>query len=154
MRRWLICLCLLSGLAVACPARAATGRIVKVLPAYLDTKGRNSISPSLYDRDAYQVRLRENPGLRSGMRFYVRWKGKGPSAGPLKVRLELRGIAEGNLPRQLVLEQSVPPTGWLGRWTGLTLAGAEYKEFGHVTAWRATLWQGDLLLSEQKSFLW
>jgi len=52
-------------------ASAATGKILKVLPQFLDTKGRNSLSPSLYERDAYQVVLREHPERRSAMRFYV-----------------------------------------------------------------------------------
>ena len=46
------------------------------------------------------------------------------------------------------------PGGWLSHWTKFELVGAEYKDFGRVTAWRATLWEGDRLLSEQKSFLW
>jgi len=39
-------------------------------------------------------------------------------------------------------------------WTALPLAGNDYQRFGRVVAWRATLWNGDQLLSEQKSFLW
>ncbi len=154
MRRWLIALCLAAGLALAWPASAATGRVIKVLPEFLDGKGRNSVSPSLYDRDAYQVYLRTHPKLRSGMRFFVHWKAKGPVAQPLKIRLELRGVAEGNLPKHLVLETAVKPGGWLGSWTNLALAGAEYKSFGEVTAWSASLWEGKQLLSHQDSFLW
>jgi hypothetical protein len=29
-----------------------------------------------------------------------------------------------------------------------------YRQFGELIAWRATLWDDDKLLSEQKSFLW
>jgi hypothetical protein len=32
--------------------------------------------------------------------------------------------------------------------------GDAYKQFGEVTAWRVSLWSGDQLLGEQKSFLW
>ena len=39
-------------------------------------------------------------------------------------------------------------------WTQLDLLGEEYKEFGVVTAWRVSLWEGSRLLGEQKSFLW
>jgi hypothetical protein len=39
-------------------------------------------------------------------------------------------------------------------WTGITLGGSQYTEFGEVTAWRVTLWDGPQLLSELKSFLW
>jgi len=69
-------------------------------------------------------------------------------------QIELRGIAQGNLPSQLVLETTVPPSGWFGYWTRLLLTGEKYKQFGEVTAWRATLWEGQRLLGEQQSFLW
>src|SRR5437899_2397501 len=36
-------------------ATAATGRIIKVLPHLLDLQGHHALSPSLYDRDAYQA---------------------------------------------------------------------------------------------------
>ena len=35
-----------------------------------------------------------------------------------------------------------------------TLAGEEYKDFGGITAWRATLWNDDQMIGEEKSFLW
>jgi hypothetical protein len=155
MRRFLIWFCLAGSLAAAAPAVASTARILKVLPEFLDLKGRNSLSPSLYERDAYQVILRQHPEQRSGVRFYVHWKTKGPPWGPLKLRVELRGTVEGGLPKQLTLDQALlNPGGLFGRWTNLTLGGEEYKRFGAVTAWRVTLWEGDTLLAEQNSFLW
>ena len=141
-------------LALAVAVEAATGRVIKVLPEYLDLKGRNSLAPSLYERDAYQVVLRLHPAQRSGMRFYVQWKTRGKVAAPLKVRVEMRGVALGNLPKQLVLAQAVQPGGWFSHWTGVTLSGEEYKQFGQVTAWRVTLWEGERQLGEQQSFLW
>ena len=57
-------------------ASAATGRVVKTLPHFLDLEGRNSVSPSLYDRDAYQAQLRLHPELRSGIRFDILWRGR------------------------------------------------------------------------------
>jgi hypothetical protein len=134
-------------------AGAASGHVLKVLPQFLDLKGRNSISPSLYDRDAYQAYLRQHPEERSARRFYVQWKGRSDAGTPLKLRVELRGVTEGNFPRQKSLETEVKPASW-SRWTELTLAGEDYKSFGEVTAWRTTLWDGDTLLAEQKSFLW
>ncbi len=137
------------------PAAAATGRVLKVLPEYLDLKGRNSLSPSLYGRDAYQVYLRENVTNRSGIRFYTQWKLKGDPAAKLTLRIELRGVAQGKLPKELVIEAPVPPKhGWFSHWTNLTLAGEEYKRFGQVTAWRVTFWEGNRLLDQQQSFLW
>jgi hypothetical protein len=52
------------------------------------------------------------------------------------------------------LETDVRPGKWFENWTPLTLQGDEYKKIGEVTAWRVTLWDGERLLSEQKSFLW
>ena len=134
-------------------AVAATGRVIKVLPHFLDLKGRHALSPSLYDRDAYQAQLRQHPEQRSGMRFDVLWKARTDRGATLKLRAELRGIAQGNLPRQKTLETEAKP-GRLGHWTSLTLGGNDYKDFGEVTAWRVTLWDGDELVGEQKSFLW
>jgi len=155
MYRWVIVLAAACALGfVASPADAAPGRVMKVLPHFLDTNGFHTVHPSLYERDAYQLYLREHPEKRSGIRFDVQWKSTGPVFGQLKLRIELRGIAEGNLPRQRVVEQDVEPTGWLGRWTSLGLRGEEYRQFGEVTAWRATLWEDNQLLAERKSFLW
>ncbi len=57
MRRAFIWLLVVGGLAVALSAQAATGRVIKVLPQFLDLKGRNSLTPSLYERDVYQAYL-------------------------------------------------------------------------------------------------
>jgi hypothetical protein len=141
-------------LAFATPLPAATGSVIKVLPSFLDSKGRNSVSPNLFERDSYQVYLRKNPNLRSGMRFDVQWKSKGPVMKSLKLKVELRGSARGDLPTQLVLEQKLDPSGWLGSWTAVPFVGKECKAFGEVTSWRVTLWDGDQLLGQQKSFLW
>jgi hypothetical protein len=154
MRRTLIWWSLICWFAAALSAQAMTGRVIKVLPQFLDLNGRTSLSPSLYDRDAYQALLQQHPAKRSGIRFQVQWKAKGPAWEPLKVRVELRGIARGNLPRERVLEQPVTPGGWFSHWIGFRLSGDEYRDLGEVTAWRVTLWEGQQLLGEQKSFLW
>lgn len=134
-------------------ATAATGKVVKVLPHFLDLKGRHTLSPSLYDRDAYQAELRKHPEKRSGVRFDILWRGR--SIGPelAVLRVELRGTARGDLPTQTKLETEVLITG-TSHWARLTLTGEKYQEFGEITAWRVTLWVGDQLIGEQKSFLW
>ena len=38
--------------------------------------------------------------------------------------------------------------------TGSLTPGTGFQSPDAVSAWRATLWEGDQLLSEQKSFLW
>jgi hypothetical protein len=141
-------------LLAALPGRAATGRVIKMLPFFLDMQGRNELNPSLYERDAYQDFLRQNPEKCSALLFDIQWKVKGEAQAPLKLRLQLRGSARGSLARELVLEKVVERGGRYSRWTGLKLEGQQFKDFGAVTSWRATLWEGDQLLSEQKSFLW
>ena len=142
-------------LGQVCGLRAATGRIIKVLPEFLDEKGRNSLAPSLYERDVYQAMLRDHPERRSGLRFYIQWKTKGPVWEPLTIRVEIRGNAEGNLPKQLVLEQRIEnPGGAFSHWSNVTLSSEDYKKIGSVTAWRITFWEGKTLLGHQQSFLW
>ena len=148
--RWIHWLVLL-GLVVAWPARAESGRIIKVLPHLLDAQGRHALRPSLYERDAYQAFLRRNPERRTALRFDVQWKSSEP--GPLRLQVELRGNLRGEA-RQATLEQPVKKSWWFSRWSSAALSGEAYKEFGELYAWRATLWQGDRLVAEQRSFLW
>lgn len=133
---------------------AATGRIIKVLPHLLDLQGRHALSPSLYDRDAYQARLRQHRDQVSGIRFDVQWKAKGPAAAPLSVIVEMRGVVEGTEPKQYVIEQPLQITSSFSHWAKVVLSGEDYKNFGEVTAWRVSLWEGQKFLGEQKSFLW
>ena len=88
------------------------------------------------------------------MRFNVQWKTKSPVWEPLKLRLELRGVAARNAPKELGLEIPVEPSGWASRWDSIALTGEQYRGLGEVTAWRVTLWEGAQLVGEQKSFLW
>jgi hypothetical protein len=130
-----------------------TGRVVKVLPLFLDLQGRDSTSPSLFDRDAYQFYLRQHTNEISAIRFDVLWKTLNIGPSKLKLRLELRGIGAGGVPTQMVLEHAVAPK-LFHQWASLTLGGVDYKNFGELIAWRATLWDDDKMLGEQKSFLW
>ncbi len=149
------CLKLSLVLAALCglglPAEAASAKIIKVLPQYLDLAGKHALTPDLFDRDAYQARLRQHPERRSGLRFAVQWKAKEKK--PLKLRIELRGT-QNKQPTTAVLEAVVTKHGWFSNWTYLPLTSTEYKKFGDLVAWRATLWDGDTLAGEQKSFLW
>jgi hypothetical protein len=153
--RWLIAL--LSCLCLAAPVRAedaVSGRVLKVLPLFMDLKGRTQTTPSLYDRDAYQAMLRSHPTQRTGIEFAIEWKAKGPKGAQLKLRFEARGGLKAQPPTQVVLEEAVTPTGMFGAWTSLKLTGEAYKKFGDVSAWRASLWDGARLVHEEKSFLW
>jgi hypothetical protein len=153
MRRLLLSLLLLGSLSTAFAGDVVTGRLVKVLPFFLDLKGQKALSPSLYDRDAYQAYLRRHADQRSALRFDVLWKASDAGGAQLKLRVELRGIDKAGMPRRATLEQAVTPH-FFRHWNSLTLGGADYKDFGELVAWRATLWSGNQQLSEQKSFLW
>lgn len=155
MRKWLLAIVLAGVFSLAPVATAATGRIVKVLPEFLDTQGRTSLSPSLYERDAYQAMLRLHPERRSGLRYFVQWQTRGAVWERLTLRLELRGTVEGNLPKQLVIDKVLVNKGRrYSRWAEITLSDQEYKHLGAVTAWRASLWEGSKSLGQQQSFLW
>jgi hypothetical protein len=132
---------------------ASAVKIMKVLPHYLDLEGRHSVSPSLYDRDAYQAYLRATPAQRSALRFDIQWKGKGIDPSNLKLRMELRTSA-GPLDKPLIVERSIKRSGWFSTWSALVISGEDYQKMGEFIAWRVTLWKGDQLLAEQKSFLW
>jgi hypothetical protein len=132
---------------------AKTGTVVKVLPMFLDLKGHDAISPSLFDRDAYQAFLRQHTNDISAIRFDVLWKASNAKGAKLKLRAELRGVGERGMPRQMVLETEVTP-GFFRSWTSLKLGGDDLKKFGSLVAWRVTLQDGDQVLGEQKSFLW
>ena len=152
MRALLLFLLTLGLFTAVHDANAGTGRVVKVLPFLLDQQGRDALSPSLFDRDAYQAQLRESTNHVSAIRYDVLWKAS-HSGETLKLRLELRGLGEHGTPKLKALETDVT-TGFFRRWTSLTFGGEEFQKFGHVNAWRVTLWQGADLLDEQKSFLW
>jgi hypothetical protein len=153
MRALMILLVTLGLAADAHAADAVTGRVVKVLPFLLDQQGRDAVSPSLFDRDAYQARLRERTNEVSAIRFDVLWKAMKAPDEKLKITVELRGVGTNSVPRLQTLETNVVPRKFR-QWTEIPLAGADYKNFGAVVAWRVTLWNGAQLLGEEKSFLW
>jgi len=153
MRAFLLMLFLLGSTGSIFAADVVTGRVIKLLPFLLDQQGRDSTSPSLFDRDAYQAHLRGHTNEVSGVRFDVQWKAVKATAEKLKVRVEVRGVGEGGTPRLKTFEAGVA-AGFFSKWTTFTLAGGDFKDFGAVVAWRATLWNGQQLLGEQKSFLW
>jgi hypothetical protein len=152
--RALLILLVVVGLATAVRgADTVDGRVVKVLPLLLDLKGRAALSPSLFDRDAYQALLREQATNVSALRFDVLWRATKAPAEKIKIDVEIRGIGTNSIPKLQTLETNVVP-GTFRRWTYIPFGGEAYRNFGRVVAWRVTLWDEDRLLSEQKSFLW
>jgi len=153
MRAWWTSVGLLVWLCSGLGLQAGSPRIIKVLPHYLDKQSRHSLSPSLYERDAYQEFLRKNPDERAALRFDVNWTAKRSGSQRLLLRVELR--SSGRDPADpIVLERMVRPARLFHTWSSLILEGDQYKEFGRLIAWRASLWRGKDLLAEQKSFLW
>lgn len=140
-------------LLAAAAAHAGSGRIIKVLPHYLDMEGKHAVSPSLYERDAYQARLRSNPELVSGIRFDFKWRASNVDKDKLRIRIEVRGSQ--TLPNKpFVVEQKIERKGLFGRWSSATVSQEEYQKVGKMIAWQATLLEGDATLAQQRSFLW
>ena len=153
LMRWLITPILLFSLLMAGSSFAAdtvTGKVIKVLPQYLDLKGRTSIAPSLYERDSYQSQLLKNPALRSGIVFNICSR----ASKELKLIVEARGVMRGKSPSLVVIEKNAPLTGRFGKWSKIAITGDDYKNIETLTAWHVSLWDGDSLVSEYKSFLW
>lgn len=154
MRALLILLISLAVGPLAHAGDAMTGRIVKVLPFLLDKQGRDSLSPSLFDRDAYQAVLREQQSTNvSGVRFDVLWKAPKAPGEDLRIAVEVRGIGSNSIPRLQTLETNVV-AGTFRRWAAIPVTGSDYKRVGRVVAWRVTLWNGGQMLGQQQSFLW
>lgn len=134
-------------------AHAGTGRILKTLQHRLDGQGRHTLSPSLYERDAYQAHLREHPDLVSAVRFDIQWSGRDLAKEALKLRLELRS-RQTEPGKPVIIEQPLQPKGLFSHWSAVVVDADTLKRVGDITAWRVTLWEGGKMLAEQKSFLW
>lgn len=132
---------------------AAPARVLKVLPYRLDLKGRQSLSPSLYERDAYQAWLRDHPKEISGLRVDVNWKGSPGKRIPVRLKLELR-TPKSDPVTPLTVDMEAKPDRFGSTWTKVLLSNDLLQGAHEVVAWRVSLWDGDRLLAEQKSFLW
>ncbi len=133
-------------------SQAADFRVMKVLPHLLDKEGRHSISPSLFDRDAYQHWLRSNPVEQSGIRYDIHWRSAKP--GEYLLKLELIGRVDKGRPNRKTVETKISSERPKSSWSALSLTGDEYKQFGVIVAWRVSLWEGDQMVARYQSFLW
>ncbi|MDZ4815966.1 MAG: hypothetical protein SGI71_06830 [Verrucomicrobiota bacterium] len=128
-------------------------KIAAVKHLYLD----RNISPGSVDLHAkyqYQDTLSKNPDQVYGKRFAIHWKGSADHDIPeLIVRLELRGL-KGNAPTKKTIDFTY--RNWVvgSRWTEFDLVGDEYKEFGQLTAWHATVIADGQVVARKKSILW
>ena len=82
--------------------------------------------------------------------FYVRWQPAPTStSGSVSlVKFEYRQIAKPTV----VSEQTYVPQ--RNASTLFKVHGEEFRSGGSVSAWRVSLWNGDQLVAEKKSFLW
>jgi len=132
---------------------SSQGRILKVLPHFLDAEGRVSLAPSLFQRDAYQARLRQHPELVSSVRYDVNCKTARSSRKDLKLRLTLRTALRAETD-PLVLESTINGGVFRRSWQSIQLEPAVYRAAGAVLAWRVELLEGTNLVATQQSFLW
>jgi hypothetical protein len=104
-------------------ARAGTtGHVFKVLPLFLDAQGRAATSPSLFDRDAYQVFLRDHASQISAVRYDILWNAPKADGAKYILRLELRGVAPDGKPKLKTFESPVTPK-LFRKWNSFTLTG-------------------------------
>jgi hypothetical protein len=148
--RWIVAAILL----FSAPALfAGEGRVIKVLTLFLDSNGRDSTFPSLFERDAYQVRLRTHPAQCKALRFAVQWKARKVDWTKTRIVVEAR-TAKGNALALHKAELPLHKGGFFSKWNNVDFEGTEFKTMGQMVAWRVTLWEGNQKLGEQKSFLW
>lgn len=134
-------------------ALAGEGRILKVLPHWIDQSGRHSLHPSMYERDAYQAYLRQNRNRVGGRRFDINWKGRKLDWSRTTLRVECR-TGRNPTGAPVVIESPVRKPRVTRAWAALVLDGAAYREAGDVVAWRVSLREGDREVASQASFLW
>ncbi|MSU32459.1 MAG: hypothetical protein EXS25_07350 [Pedosphaera sp.] len=131
--------------------QATEGRVIKVLPHLIDSAGRHTLSPSLYERDAYQSLLRSDPTRVRSLRFDVLWKISKPVPPKLTLRIEMRG---GSDTKPQVIDRSVK-RGFFGRrWSHVQLSEADYKALGKLAGWRVSLVTEASEVASMSSFLW
>ena len=148
--RWII---FALALVLVPTAFAGEGRVIKVLPLYLDNKGRDSLLPSLYERDAYQALLRKHADQRKALRFAIQWKAHKVDWTKTRLVVETRGV-ENNAFVNKTSEHRLHKAGWFSKWENIDISGKDFETMGELAAWRVTLWEGDRKIGEQKSFLW
>ncbi len=146
-------LAILSWISLSTLLAAAEARIVKVLPQWMDARGRTSLAPSLFERDAYQDHLRNHPEEVAGIRFQVLARlPRTRESCDLVVRIRTASNPNGE-----PIERVVPVKRrlWGKAWTEATLDGEAFRNAGKVLAWEVRLVDptGNVVAS-QKSFLW
>lgn len=131
----------------------AEGKIYKVLPHLLDLKGKHTSSPSLFERDAYQEFLKENPSLISGIGFDIHWKCPSGHERDLNIVMEIRGSKNYQAsPTRKIIKAKAKK--YFKTWSRITLSNKEMESIGKIVAWKVSLMEGNETLTEHFSFLW
>ena len=131
----------------------AEAKIFKVLPHFLDQEGRHALSPSLFERDAYQRVLSQNPERQSGMRFDVLWRVDKKQSGGVELHIEMT-TKKGDPTKPIVIKAPVKRSRWFRKWSAVNYVGKDFRDGGEVLAWRALLIKDGKILDSQQSFLW
>ena len=144
------------GLASSFPTRAlgASTEILKVLPHWLDQQGRHTVSPSLFERDAYQLHLKYHREEVSTIRFDVNWRLKERGLQGCMLHLEARfGSKEGI---QTLEQKTLIKAGKRRKkgWSDLRIPKASVDFQSNLIAWRVRVMRGDEVLATRTSFLW
>src|SRR3954471_10065052 len=126
--KWRLPLVFFALLVTTCVA--SEPKIIKVLPHLVDKKGRHALSPSLYDRDAYQVYLREHPAEITALRFDVQWKAGGRTT-PLKLKIEIRG-SKLDLGTTMTVQTEVEPPKFFAKWSQVSLDKETHDKLGEI----------------------
>lgn len=93
---------------------------------------------------------KEQQEEKKGQYFVISWVNKG-AAQNIEARFEYRQINT----RDVVRKLSVFHTGADGaNRSQFSVVGKAFKDGGEVASYRITLWSGDELLAESKSFIW
>lgn len=98
----------------------------------------------------YGAILADEVESRRGHYFVITWVNKGPAAN-FTTRFEYRQNKTRDVVRTLTMEH--PNAKGASRSTFAVLGDA-YRAYGPVTSWRFSVWQGDKLVGEEKSFIW
>ncbi|MES2308360.1 MAG: hypothetical protein V4507_05820 [Verrucomicrobiota bacterium] len=98
----------------------------------------------------YGAVTQEQIDARKGQYFVISWANKG-AVRNVEARLEYRQSKTKDIVRTLSLHY--PSAGGTNR-SQFSVLGKAYQEGGEIQSWRFTLWSGDELLAETKSFIW
>jgi hypothetical protein len=140
--------------SVPSPNAEPPHQILKVLPHWLDQQGRHTLSPSLFERDAYQQHLSLHRDEVSTMRFDVNWRLATRDLTGCTLHLEARVGRDDAIE---TIEHEVPlqlPSLRRQGWTGIQIPEGSWDPESNLMAWRVTLRQESTILATRTSFLW